>query len=115
MASFFSGVACSSSQEVTMPTQGSAKNNQQGIKRTTVLTTVANNAKDKRDTLLNQISGYHSPLFVATMMIMRASRTRLAITTMSMLMQLGQQQKAKSNLMLIVIMSESRPHIAIGS
>ena len=98
-----------------MPTQGSAKNNQQGIKRTTVLTTVANNEKDKRDTLLNQISGYHSPLFVATMMIMRASRTRFAITTMSMMMQVGQQQKAKTYLMLIVIMSESRPHIAIGS
>ena len=115
MASFFSGIACSSSQEVTMPTQGSAKNNQQGIKRTTVLTTVTNNEKYKRDTLFNQMPGYHSPLFVATMMIMRASRTRFAITTMSMLMQLGQQQKAKSYLMLIVIMSESRPHIAIGS
>ena len=98
-----------------MPTQQSAKNNQQGIKRTTVLTIVAKNEKYIRDTPFNQISGYHSPLFVATMMIMRASRTRLAITTMSMLMQLGTKQKAKSYLMLIVIMSESRPHIAIGS
>ena len=98
-----------------MPTQGSAKNNQQGIKRPTVLTTVANNETDKRDTLFNQLSGYHPPLSVATMMIMRVSRTRFAFTTMSMLMQLGQQQKAKSYLRLIVIMSESRPHIAIGS
>ena len=98
-----------------MPTQGSAKNNQQGIKRTTVLITVANNEKDKRDTLFNQISGYHSPLFVATMMIMRASRTRFAITTMSMLMHMGQQQKAKSCVRLIVVMSESHAHIAIWS
>ena len=79
-----------------MPTQGSAKNNQQGIKRTTVLTTVANNEKDEQDTTFNQIPGYHSLLLVATMMIMRASRTRFAITTMPMLTQLGQQQTAKS-------------------
>ena len=97
-----------------MPTQGSAKNNQQGIKRTTGLTTVTNNETYKRETLFNQIPGCRSPLFVATMMIMRASRTRFAITTMSMLMQLGQQQNAKSYMMQIVIMSESRPHIAIG-
>ena len=95
MASFFSGIACSSSQEVTMPTQGSAKNNQQGIKRTIVLTTVKNNETYKRDTLFNQILGYHSPLFVATMMIMRASRTRSAITTMSMLMQLGHYKRQR--------------------
>ena len=49
------------------------------------------------------------------MMIIRVSQTRLAVTTMSMLMQSGQQQKARSYVMLFVVMSESSAQHPIGS